>query len=524
MRRSKSLPLCAVLSLFLAITWAATDTHRVKVDGGVVEGTTISSGSIRIFKGIPYAAPPVGNLRWKEPMPVVAWSGIRQADAFGARCFQPLLYSDMIFRDAGMGEDCLFLNVWTPLNARQLPVLVYFHGGGFGAGSGDEPRYDGENFARKGVVVVTVNYRLGVLGFLAHPELTLESPHKASGNYGMLDQVAALRWVERNIAAFGGDPRKVTIGGESAGSFAVSALMASPLSRKLFRGAIGESGAMFSTGSGTLAAQPLAQAEHSGLELAAAAGAETVAELRAKTPEDLVRALSQAGQLRFTPIVDGYFLTASPGSIYSQGHQSHVPLLAGWNADEVRIGVLTASPRPTMETFAARLRTAFGDQADVALKLYPASNDEEALRSAGDLASDQFIDYCTWKWIELQVKTARTPVYRYQFDRAVPFPEGTPDRGVKGLAGHSWELEYVFGALDSKKADWQLEDRKTSDTMAGYFARFIKTGDPNGEGIEPWPAFGMNHEVMHLDAVSHVAPEQHRDRYEFVDEFYRVHQ
>jgi para-nitrobenzyl esterase len=523
MRRLKSVPLCAVLNLFLAVTWAAPATSRVKVESGVLEGPANSDRSVRVFKGVPYAAPPVGNLRWKEPQPPATWKGVREADAFGARCFQPSLFSDMVFRDAGMSEDCLFLNVWTPVTARQLPVLVYFHGGGFGAGSGDEPRYDGENFARKGVVVVTVNYRLGVFGFLAHPELTAESPHQASGNYGMLDQAAALRWVERNIAAFGGDPKKVTIGGESAGSFAVSALMASPLSRKLFRGAIGESGAMFSTGTGTLAAQPLATAEYSGVEFAAAAGAKSLAELRVKTADDLVRVSSPGGQVRFTPIVDGYFLPDTPVSIYSQGRQSHVPLLAGWNADEVRMGVLMANPKPSAETLAARLGAAFGDQADAALKLYPASNDEEALRSAGDLASDQFIDYCTWKWIDLQVKTSKAPVYRYQFDRAVPLPAGMPDRGMKGLAGHSWELEYVFGALDSKQAAWQPEDRKTSEIMAEYFANFIKTGDPNGESLALWPAFGKSHEVMHLDAASHRAPEEHRDRYEFVDEYYRVH-
>lgn len=523
MRRAKSVPLCAVLYLVLAVAWAHA-TNRLKVESGILEGTANSDGSIRIFKGIPYALPPVGDLRWKEPMPPTRWSGVRKADAFGARCYQPSLFSDIVFRDAGMSEDCLFLNVWTPLNARQLPVLIYFHGGGFGAGSGDEPRYDGENFARKGVVVVTVNYRLGVFGFLAHPDLTLESAHKASGNYGMLDQVAALQWVERNIAAFGGDPKKVTIGGESAGSFAVSALMASPLSRKLFRGAIGESGAMFSTGSGTLAAQPLAKAEQLGLGFGAAAGAESLAELRAKPADDLVRASVPGGQLRFNPIVDGYFLPATPVSIYSQGQQSNVPVLAGWNADEVRMGVLMANPKPTAETLAARLRATFGDQADAALKLYPASNDEEALRSAGDLASDEFIDYCTWKWIDLQVRTGKAPVFRYQFDRAVPLPAGMPDRGIKGLAGHSWELEYVFGALDSKKAKWEPADRKTSEMMAGYFANFIKTGDPNGEGLPPWPAFGKSREVMHLDAVSYAAPEEHRDRYEFVDEYYRVHQ
>jgi para-nitrobenzyl esterase len=523
MSRSRIVILCALAGLSSAVTWAATNTNRVKVEGGALEGAANADGSVRIFRGVPYALPPVGKLRWKEPQPAAAWKGVRKADAFGARCAQPGLFSDMVFRDAGMSEDCLFLNVWTPVNARSLPVLVYFHGGGFGAGSGDEPRYDGENFARKGIVVVTVNYRLGVFGFLAHPELTAESPHKASGNYGMLDQAASLEWVERNIAAFGGDPKKVTIGGESAGSFAVSALMASPLSRKLFRGAIGESGAMFSSGTGTLAAQPLPTAEGAGQEFATAMGAVSLAELRAKTSDELLRSSSRGGQVRFVPIVDGHFLPVAPLAIYSQGQQSNVPVLAGWNADEVRMGVLTGNPKTTVESFAARLRNTFGDQADAAMKLYPASNDEEALRSAGDLSSDQFIDYCTWKWIEMQVKTGKAPVYRYEFDRAVPLPAGMPDHGIKGLAGHSWELEYVFGALDSKKAAWQPADRKTSETMAEYFANFIKAGDPNGTALAPWPAFNSSREVMHLDAASHAAPEEHRQRYEFVDEYYRTH-
>jgi para-nitrobenzyl esterase len=523
MHRSKGRRFWASLCLCLAAAQVSEGANRVKIESGSLIGVA-TNGSVRIFKGIPYAAPPVGEFRWKEPHPPAPWKGVRKADAFGARCSQPSLYSDMIFRDAGMSEDCLYLNVWTPANGHRLPVLVYFHGGGFGAGSADEPRYDGENFARNGIVVVTVNYRLGVFGFLAHPGLTAESPHKASGNYGLLDQTAALEWVKRNIGAFGGDPGKVTIGGESAGSFAVSALVASPLSRGLFRGAIGESGAMFSTGAGTLAALPLARAEQSGAEFAAVAGAESIAALRAKTADELLRVASRGSPLRFIPIVDGYFLPATPFSIYSQGQQSSVPLLAGWNADEVRMSVLMANPKPTAETFAARLRSSFGDQAEAALKLYPAANDEEALRSAGDLASDQFIDYCTWKWIEIQARTGKAPVYRYEFDRAVPLPAVTPDHGIPGLAGHSWELEYVFGALDSKKAAWQPEDRKTSEVMAAYFANFVKTGDPNGGGLPPWPAFNGQHAVMHLDAASHAAPEEHRGRYEFVDEYYRVHQ
>ncbi|HLK66338.1 MAG TPA: carboxylesterase family protein [Bryobacteraceae bacterium] len=524
MHPSKSGVLCAVVYLVVGATLAWSSASRVKTDSGTVEGVSGSGDSVRIYKGIPFAAPPVGDLRWKEPRRPAAWKDVRKADAFGARCAQGNMFSDMVFRDAGMSEDCLYLNIWAPAKGARMPVLVYFHGGGFAAGSGDEPRYDGENFARKGIVVVTVNYRLGVFGFLAHAELTAESPHKASGNYGMLDQVAALEWVERNIAAFGGDPKKVTIGGESAGSFAVSALMASPLSRQLIAGAIGESGAMFSTGSGTLAAQPLAKAEQSGTEYLTAAGVKSIAELRSKSADELLKVPTRGPGLRFAPIIDGYFLPDTPASIYAKGQQSHVPLLAGWNADEVRIGVLAANPKPNGQILTARLKTAFPDALDAAQKVYAAANDEEALRAAGDLASDQFIDYCTWKWIEEQSKTGKSPVYRYEFDRPVPLPAGTPDRGVKGLAGHSWELEYVFGALDSKKAAWEPEDRKTSETMANYFANFIKTGDPNSSGLAPWPPFSKGNVVMHLDASSGASAEEHRDRYVFLDEYYQKHQ
>ena len=265
---------------------------RVKIANGVIEATVQPGSGVRSFKGIPFAQPPVGDLRWREPQPVKNWKGVRSADQFGPRCMQRTSPTrDYWFRSNGMSEDCLYLNVWTPAKSdrERLPVLVYIFGGGFQNGDGSEPRYDGESMARKGMVAVTVNYRTNIFGFFSHPELTKESPHHASGNYGLLDQVAALEWVQRNIAAFGGDPKRVTIAGESAGSISVSALMASPLSRDLIAGAIGESGALIST----LPPRPLAETEQDGVQFAASAGAASLAALRAMTAEQIQEAMAK---------------------------------------------------------------------------------------------------------------------------------------------------------------------------------------------------------------------------------------
>ena len=509
----------SLLLIAAALASTAMAADRVKTASGTLEGTFNSDSSVRIFRGIPFAAPAVGNLRWRPPQPVQHWKGVRKAADFGPRCVQGRVFGDMVFRSREMSEDCLNLKVWTPARskAKRLPVYLWFYGGGFAAGAGDEARYDGESFAKHGIVVVNANYRLGIFGFFAHPQLTQESPHKAPGNYGLLDQVAALEWVRRNIAAFGGDPHKVTIGGESAGSLSGSALMASPLSRNLFQQAIGESGAFFGQVGGR-GPQSLAQAEKQGADFAASIGGKSLAALRAMSAEDLLREASKKNSgFAFWPIVDGYFLPSDVPSIFAQGKQSQVPLLAGWNADEIRMAVLRAKEKPTAKTFAEQLRRQFGPRADAALKVYGASTDEEALRVAGDLASDQFIVFGTWKWIDVQA-SAGNPVYRYEFDRTVPIPDADKGTGLKSFGSpHAAELEYVFTMLDSKKADWQPDDYQVAKTMNTYWANFIKTGNPNGFGLAEWPQYGKTHEVMHLNVECRAKPEEHRDRYEFLD-------
>ena len=497
----------------------AAHAERVRVDGGFLEGGVGADPSIRVFRGVPFAAPPVGALRWAPPQPVQPWKGVRAADKFGAHCMQARVFDDIIFRGE-MSEDCLNLTVWTPAKSgkERLPVYVWFYGGGFTAGGSDEPRYDGESIAKHGIVVVNVNYRLGVFGFLAHPELTAESPHKASGNYGFLDQVAALQWVHKNIGAFGGEPQKVTIGGESAGSLSVSALMASPLSRDLFQQAIGESGAFFGSVGGR-ATPTLAETEKQGATFAAAIGVNHLGQLRAMPAEKLLQEASKPnGGFPAWPSVDGYFLTQDVASVYAQGRQAKVPLLAGWNADEVRMMVTLAPQKPNAKTFSEQLSQTFKDRAGDARKVYPAATDAEAVRAAGDLASDNFIVHGTWKWLEMQRRSG-APVYRFEFDRQVPIPDARKTaQGPATLgAAHASELEYVYETFDSKKADWQQQDRAVGQTMNAYWANFIKTGNPNGPGLPNWPEYGKSRSVMHLDVVSRAKPEDDRARQEFLE-------
>lgn len=545
----KKIRVLSALALFVAASAVAQNTkktgsaknmsNQIKTANGIVEGTHEKSG-VYSFKGIPFAAPPIGDLRWKEPQPVKAWDGVRPAKDFGPRAMQAPIFGDMGFRSNGMSEDCLYLNVWSPKPApgARLPVLVYFYGGGFVAGDGSEARYDGESMAKKGIVALTVNYRLGVFGLLAHPELTQESPHHASGNYTLLDQAAALQWVKENIAAFGGDPDKVTIAGESAGSVSVSAQMASPLSKNLIAGAIGESGSLL----GTLPPVPLDTAERTGLAFATSIGAASLAELRAMNADSLLKAATKNNPFRFSITVDGYFFPKDPLLIYEAGEQAHVPLLAGWNSEEMNYRAIMGNEPLTKEAYEKAVQKLYGNGATDVLKVYAAATDADVEQVATALAGDRFIGFSTWRWAHLQAKTGGKPVYRYYYAR--PRPAMRPEMGnaTPGLAGgvqknttapkapaatgavHSAEIEYAMGNLDYNNVyAWTPEDYKVSKTMQDYFANFIKKGNPDGGSLPNWPATNSSTPVpvMHLDVNTRVVPEQHGERYQFMEQYAR---
>lgn len=490
--------------------------ERTSVTGGIIEGTRIADSNVRLFRGVPFAAAPVGERRWQAPQPVEPWDGVRQADTWGTRCVQGDMFGGpIVTRDASMGEDCLYLNVWAPAESagRDLPVLVVFHGGGFAAGSASEPRTDGAWFAQRGIVVVAPNYRLGLFGFLAHPELTAESEGRGSGNYGMLDQVAALRWVQDNIEAFGGDPGNVTINGESAGSASVSALMISPLSRHMVHKGIGQSGAFFTSPPDARMMKSLAEKEQAGVNFAQSVGAETLAELRAMPADQLLaEVMQQDGGWGYEPGVDGYFLPRHVEDMYAAGEQPAIPLMAGWTSAELGMAVALNPEKPTTASFTARLEEELGPRTSEALEVYPAGDDQAAIRSAVALMSDVFIAYSTWKWVETHGKTTDATVYRYRFDRTMP---GDPASEFGAI--HAADIEYAFNTLDSKSSDWHDEDRRVAELMATTFANFIRTGNPNGPGVPEWPAFGDSGKVMVFDSVSESRPEEFRERYAFLE-------
>jgi para-nitrobenzyl esterase len=511
--------LLAVLLGWQTATAQALRHVQVRVADGVLEGVVSADDQVRTFKGIPYAAPPVGPLRWKPPQPVQPWTGVRPAVDFGPRPMQGRIFDDMVFHDNGPGEDCLYLNLWMPEHPApgKLPVMVWIYGGGYAAGATSEARQEGGNLSKKGVIVVSLGYRLGVFGFLALPELTSESEHNASGNYGLLDQVAALQWVKTNIAAFGGDPDNVTIFGESAGSFSVSGLMASPLSQGLFQRAIGESGAFFGD---TLPTPSLAEAEVAGEKFMESAFYEhSLKDLRALPAKYLLRAAMKRSREYFRPDIDGYFLPTNCLAIYTAGQQSHVALMAGWNRDEGGAWDYFTNDAPTLDNYVKRANAFFGTNAGRFLAVYPATTDAQAKRAASDFAGDRFIAYSTWKWLELQLQTGQSPVYRYKFEQTLPLPpKAKPD--TEPTTPHASDIEFVFQMLPSRHLPWRPEDRKVSEQMADYWSNFAKTGNPNGPGLPTWPQYESNdgYQVMHLSANPGAAPDADRARYEFLDQ------
>ena len=523
----------------------STKAVQARVANGLLEGKTEASG-VKSFKGVPFAKPPVGDLRWKAPQPAENWTGVKKADQFARSPMQARVFGDMMFRSGGTSEDCLYLNVWTPAKTmkEKLPVLVYFYGGGYIAGDGSEGRYDGEAMAKTGIVSLTVNYRLGVFGFMAHPELSKETTYQGSGNYGLLDQYAALKWVRENIAAFGGDPNRVTIAGESAGSISVSAQMASPLAKDLIAGAIGESGAMIKP---TLAPLSLAEAEKNGLAFAEKVQAGSLSALRAIPAADLLKAASGPNGFRTAATIDGYFLPKTVGEIFEAGEQAKVPLLAGWNSAETPYqGFMRAEP-PTPEGYAKRVKEDFPEQAAQVLKLYPGASAAEVVKSATALASDRFIAYSTWKWLDLHAKTSGKPTYRYIFSKSKPPMTAEFANATTGLAGgvtksteqkaaapktvqpvsegapHAFEIEYAMGNLDKNPVyAWTPEDHQISKTMLTFFSNFIKTGDPNGGGLPQWAPITNPEQATFMNIGLKTASEKATDleRYHFLDQLY----
>lgn len=524
---------CAALWSVLAAN-PAQALDRIVTAQGVVEGRGIQASGVREFRGIPFAKPPLDALRWAAPQPMAHWPGVRKATDFGPRCMQQPVFSDMVFRSNGVSEDCLYLNLWTAAKSgrERLPVLVYFYGGGFIAGDGSELRYDGESLASAGLVVVTVNYRLGVFGFMAHPELTHESTSHSSGNYGLLDQHEALKWVHDNVAAFGGDPARITIAGESAGSWSVSAQMVSPLSRGLIAGAIGESGSLL----GTLPAATLKQGEQMGERFARAAGVHSIAQLRAMPAAKILelagnpfQSEGHAEALHFGATIDGYFLPRQAAELYASGAQAHVPLLVGINSGEGQPEMVLDKSPPTVAAYRAALQKRYGAEAEAFLVNYPASSDgEPVLDAAQDLAGDLFIAYSTRRWLEYATRTGGRPTYFYTFARPRPALSAPPEAGAGTIATprratHSSEIEYALGNLDTNKVyAWTAEDQQVSRTMRAYFINFVKRGDPNGSGLAHWPQFSTGQRLT-IDVNTRAEQETSGARQQFLDRYFASH-
>jgi len=488
------------------------NVESVTTENGVISGIAGDNPEVMVFKGIPYAAPPVGNLRWKEPQPVINWEGVRKCDSFGPNAMQnkPVprgVYVEefLIPADGQISEDCLYLNVWTAAKNtdEKRPVIVYIHGGGFSEGSGSVPIYDGESMAAKGIVFVTINYRLGLFGFFAHPELTAESEHNASGNYAILDQIAALSWVKNNIAAFGGDPSNVTIAGQSAGSMSVNVLAATPLAKGLFAKMIAESGANVIAGAFG-GVTDLLTAEQRGVELAKAFNAASIEELRMVSADSLQKKNTGMGSL----IVDGYLLKKTIPQIFANKEETIVPLITGWNGDDALLSMPT-----TVKGYQDAVKQQYGADADSILKYYSATNDEEAAVAQKNLWRDSFFGVQNYAWACMQSDMNTAPVFVYYFERKVPEEGGAGQYG----AFHSGEITYAYDNHSKFNRPWEQADYDLARLMSSYWVNFAKTGDPNGTELPEWPAFNKNSGmVMDFNVESKAVKQPYHGALEFL--------
>ncbi len=502
----------AAIAVIVLAAFTAAEAS-VRVEGGWVEGTAVNG--LMVYRGIPFAAPPVGDLRWRPPQPVKSWDGVLKADGYAPACPQ-VQFSIPLFSTGQTSEDCLYLNVWTPARSQQesLPVMVWIYGGGFAMGSTSVPFYNGRELAGRGVIVVSIAYRVGPLGFLTHPELTAESERKVSGNYGLLDQIAGLQWVQRNIKAFGGDPHCVTIFGESAGGMSVSMLAASPLAKGLFHRAICQSGGSFGPirrANETEGMQLLADAEAKGVEFAKRMGAESLAQLRKVSPDQWQK--DPAAQMGgFWPVVDGYVIVDDQYKLYEVGKYNDVPVLIGTNADEGSMFARPTSP----ELYEKNIRERFGPFSDRVLDLYPGKTQDQTFRGAADLFRDVVFAWPTWSWARLQSKTGTSPVFVYFFEQKQSQSLLAMFLKSDG-ASHGSEISYVFRHIYQGASE---DDKRLSETMAAYWTNFAKHGNPNGEGLPQWPVFNDREPtVLHLQSEPYVGPVPNRDKLTVIDEF-----
>ncbi|MEH6710882.1 MAG: carboxylesterase family protein [Paraglaciecola polaris] len=505
------------LLIFALITFSsAISAVQVDTQFGALSGDIDTQSTITSFKGIPFAAPPVGELRWQPPQPVEPWAGVRDAKHFAARPMQNPIYSDMQFRSQSISEDSLYLNVWTPEadSKRKLPVLLYFHGGGFIAGSADEKRYDGVSMAQKGIVVVTANYRLGVFGFFAHKGLSNASGYQGSGNYGLMDQQAALKWVAENIENFGGDPKRITIAGESAGSISVSALLVAPSAKPYIAGAIGESGSIVGP---PLDPLTLDAAEQYGDKILQAVIKDVsstnsalnieknIAALRKMPAQILLDKVTKGGFIYFKPTIDGRFLPASPDALYAQGKQAKVPLLVGDNSQEGSYQQIMVDGAPTVDHYLDKIKRLYPNNFKTVMQLYPGQNSAQVKASAQALASDRFMGFATYNWAYQNRQTNQAASYYYFYDHVRPALVGAKkvvQANQPRGAVHSAEIEYALGNLQVNPLyEWQKEDHQVSTTMQQYFANFIKSGNPNltnedTKNLLPWPEFSSQKRLV----------------------------